>query len=71
MLDIRDKDQRDTSVFPFQEERARLDEKAKLDAVIQRAKAEKKTLLVHDKVGHQVPWFQYYLRARGSKIITF
>ncbi len=71
VLDIRDKEQRDTSVFPFQEERARLDEKTKLDAVIQRAKAQKKTLLVYDKVGHQVQWFQYYLESKGVKDYYF
>lgn len=71
VLDIRDTHQRDTSVFPFQEERARLDEKPRLDAVIQRAKAEKKTLLVYDKVGHQVQWFQYYLESKGIKDYYF
>jgi rhodanese-related sulfurtransferase len=71
VLDVRDRQQRDSAVFPFQEERARLDEKAKLDAVIRRAKAENKTLLVYDKVGHQVQWFQYYLESKGLRDYYF
>ncbi len=71
VLDVRDKAQRDTPLFPFQEERARLDEKTRLDALIQRAKSEKKTLLVYDKVGHQVQWFQYYLESKGLKDYYF
>lgn len=65
VLDIRDRYQRDTAVFPFHEERVRLDDRARLDAVIRRAKSQKKTLLVYDKVGHQVQWFQYYLESKG------
>ncbi len=71
VLDVRDTAQRDTPLFPFQEERARLDEKTRLDALIQRAKSEKKTLLVYDKVGHQVQWFQYYLESKGLKDYYF
>lgn len=71
VLDIRDMHQRDTAVFPFQETRARLDEKAKLDAVIERAKSGHKTLLVYDKVGHQVQWFQYYLESKGIRDYYF
>lgn len=65
ILDIRDRIQRDGFVFFLQEIRASLDEKAKLDTVIERAKREKKTLLIYDKTGQQVKWFQYYLEKVG------
>lgn len=71
ILDIRDRIQRDGFVFFMQEIRASLDEKAKLDAVIERAKREKKTLLIYDKTGQQVKWFQYYLEKVGLKDYYF
>lgn len=61
VLDIRDPDQRDFALFPFQEERATLDNTATLDRVINEAKKGHKTLLVYDAVGKQVQWLQYYL----------
>ncbi|MEK7816390.1 MAG: hypothetical protein AAB294_06180, partial [Pseudomonadota bacterium] len=39
--------------------------------IIERAKKEKKTLLVYDQVGKQVQWFQYYLESRGLKDYYF
>jgi rhodanese-related sulfurtransferase len=71
VLDVRDKRQRDSALFPFKEKRAQLDETKKLDAVIDEAKAQKKTLLVYDEVGKQVQWFQYHLESRGLKDYYF
>ena len=65
VLDIRDMAQRDSALVPFREERVPLDQKQRLDAVIERAKAQNKTLLVYDKAGHQIQWFQYYLEHKG------
>lgn len=65
VLDVRDRVQRDTQLFPFKEQRAQLEEKDKLDAIIEQAKREKKTVLVYDAVGKQVEWFQYYLENKG------
>jgi len=71
VLDVRDRVQRDTQLFPLKEQRAQLNETAKLDAVIDQAKRERKTLLVYDAVGKQVEWFQYYLENRGLKDYYF
>ncbi len=65
VLDVRDRAQRDTQLFPFKELRAQLEEKDKIDSIIDQAKREKKTLLVYDAVGKQVDWFQYYLENKG------
>lgn len=65
VLDVRDRVQRDSPLFPFKEQRAQLEEKDKLDAIIEQAKRDKKTLLVYDAVGKQVEWFQYYLENKG------
>ncbi|HJW81915.1 MAG TPA: rhodanese-like domain-containing protein [Acidiferrobacterales bacterium] len=71
VLDVRDRVQRDTTLFPFKEQRAQLDELKKIDTVIDDAKAQKKTLLVYDQTGKQVQWFQYYLESRGVKDYYF
>ena len=71
VLDVRDRVQRDTALFPFKEQRAQLDEMTKIDAVIEDAKAQKKTLLVYDQTGKQVQWFQYYLESKGIKDYYF
>jgi predicted sulfurtransferase len=71
VLDVRDRAQRDTPLFPFKERRAQLDETAILDAAIADAKAQKKTLLVYDAVGKQVEWFQYRIEAKGLKDYYF
>ena len=71
VLDVRDRVQRDTALFPFKEQRAQLDDTKKLDAVIEEAKAQKKTLLVYDQTGKQVQWFQYYLESKGMKDYYF
>lgn len=71
ILDVRDKSQRDSPLFPFREQRASLEDKAALDPVIQQAKKERKTLLIYDQVGKQVQWFQYYLESKGLKDYYF
>ena len=71
VLDIRDRAQRDNMLFPFKEQRAQLDEKAKIDAALAQAKREGKTLLVYDATGKQVQWFQYYLENQGIKDYYF
>jgi rhodanese-related sulfurtransferase len=71
VLDVRDRAQRDTQLFPFHEKRAQLDETAKLNAVIEDAKAHNKVLLVYDQVGKQVQWFQYHLEGMGLKNYYF
>jgi len=71
VLDVRDRVQRDTPLFPFKEQRAQLDDMKKIDAVIEDARAQKKTLLVYDQTGKQVQWFQYYLESKGVKDYYF
>lgn len=71
VLDVRDRVQRDTLLFPFKEQRAQLDEVAKIDAALEQAKREGKTLLVYDATGKQVQWFQYYLEHRAVKDYYF
>jgi len=71
VLDIRDKRQRDSALFPFHEQRAQLDETRKLEAVLDEAKANHKTLLVYDEVGKQTQWFQYHLEMKGIKDYYF
>jgi rhodanese-related sulfurtransferase len=71
VLDVRDRAQRDTALFPFKEARAQLDETRKIDAAIEEARAQKKTLLVYDQTGKQVQWFQYYLESKGVRDYYF
>jgi rhodanese-related sulfurtransferase len=71
VLDVRDRAQRDTALFPFKEQRAQLDDTKKLDTVIETAKAQNKALLVYDQTGKQVQWFQYYLESKGVKDYYF
>lgn len=71
ILDVRDRAQRDSPLFPFREVRAQLDESAKIDAAIEQAKKENKTLLVYDAVGKQVQWMQYHIEGKGLKNYYF
>ena len=71
VLDVRDRRQRDNALFPMKEQRAQMDESKKIDAVIDEARAGKKTLLVYDETGKQVQWFQYYLENKGVKDYYF
>ncbi len=71
VLDIRDRAQRDTQLFPFKEKRAQLNELDRLKFLILQAKRSGKTLLVYDKVGKQVRWFQYFLEKHGVQNYYF
>lgn len=71
VVDVRDRAQRDSQLFPFHETRLQLDETAKLNALIEDAKQHNKTLLVYDQVGMQVQWFQYHLEGMGLKNYYF
>lgn len=71
LIDIRDKAQVEGIKFwPFKQESIPLDNQ-QLEKVVARAKAGKKTLLVYDAVGKQVPWLQYYLEAQGLSSYYF
>lgn len=71
VLDVRDRGQRDAALFLFKEQRAQLDDVMKIDAVIEEARAQKKTLLVYDQAGKQVQWLQYYLVRKNLKDYYF
>ncbi len=71
VLDIRDRIQRDLQLFPFKESRAELHDMDSIRHYVQQAKKGGKTLLVYDKVGKQVRWFQYYLERQGVKNYYF
>ena len=71
VLDIRDRIQRDLQLFPFKEHRAELDDVTAIRNYVQMAKRSRKTLLVYDKVGKQVRWFQYYLEKEGVRNYYF
>jgi rhodanese-related sulfurtransferase len=71
VLDIRDRVQRDTQLFPFKEKRAQLDEMDRIRQIVAETKRSKKTLLVYDKVGKQVRWFQYFLEREGVRNYYF
>jgi rhodanese-related sulfurtransferase len=61
ILDIRDPTQREgLYIFNNMEYPVPLDN-TRLQEFVDRAKAEKKTLLIYDAVGKQVRWLQYYL----------
>jgi rhodanese-related sulfurtransferase len=71
IVDIRDLGQRDFLLFPMREEHVNVDNKAALNALIEQAKRERKTLLIYDAVGKQVMWFQYYLVRHGVRNYFF
>jgi len=71
VLDVRDLRQRDVVLFPMRELRAPLDDSKKIADAVAEAKKTKKPLLVYDKVGHQIRWFQYYLEQQGVKEYYF
>lgn len=70
-LDIRDRAQRDNPVFGPGEVRVPLDDSARLDGLIDMALKHHSTLLIYDKAGHQIRWFQYYLREKGLQDYYF
>lgn len=62
VLDVRDKYQRGAAgLFPGKERWVSLDKTLEINAAIQQAKKENKTLFIYDEVGHQVQWLQYTL----------
>lgn len=71
VLDVRDLVQRDTLLFPTREERIPLDRKSKIEELLGKVRKENKTLLIYDKAGHQVKWFQYHLESNGIKNYFF
>ena len=71
VLDIRDLRQRDLMLFPMRELRAPLDDADKIANAMAEVRKTRKPLLVYDKVGKQVRWFQYYLEQQGIKDYYF
>jgi len=66
VLDVRDRFQREgLSLFVGREFRVYLDDTKRLDRFLEKAKKEKKGLLIYDASGHQVRWLQYYLEHKG------
>jgi len=62
VLDVRDKYQRGAAgLFPGKERWVSLDKIKEINAAIEQAKRENKTLFIYDEVGHQVQWLQYTL----------
>ena len=72
IIDVRDRFQRaGTGLYPATERWASLDDQKQLQAFINRAKAENKTLFIYDEVGKQVRWFQYALEKANVKNYYF
>ena len=66
VLDVRDRFQREgLSLFVGREYRVYLDDTKRLDRLLDKAKRERKGLLIYDASGHQVQWLQYYLESKG------
>ena len=66
VLDVRDRFQREgLSLFVGREYRVYLDDTKRLDRLLDKAKRERKGLLIYDASGHQVQWLQYYLEYKG------
>ncbi len=66
VLDVRDRFQREaSSLFPGMDKRAALDDKVTLDKYFNKAKKERKTLLIYDAAGKQVEWLMYYIEDQG------
>jgi len=62
VMDMRDVFQRDAiSIFVGREHQVHFNEPDKIERFIQRAKRQRKPLLVYDEVGKQVLWLQYQL----------
>ncbi len=72
VIDVRDTFQRaDMVVLSEPVAHFGLDDRVQLSQYIERAKKEKKTLMVFDAVGQQVRWLQYYLKREGLKDYYF
>lgn len=66
-----DRIQRDNPLFLLLERKASLNQVAQLAAIVDEAKAVRKTLLIYDAAGKQAQWSQCELGARGVKIILY
>lgn len=72
VLDVRDRVQREaSSLFPYIDRHAYLENQRVLNRYIQQAKQEGKTLLIYDAVGKQVEWLMYHLEDQGVKNYYF
>ena len=72
VLDVRDKYQRaGVGFYPGKERWVSLDNKAKLQKFLIKAKQTNKTLFIYDEVGKQVRWLQYSLEKLGIKNYYF
>lgn len=67
VLDVRDSNQRGSSIgfFPGKERWVDLKNKDKLTKHIEKAKDKGKTLMIYDEVGKQVRWLQYTIESVG------
>lgn len=72
VVDVRDSFQREAlSLFPGIDNRAYLDDREAIKAVVTRAKKERKTLLIYDAAGKQVRWLMYLIEDLGVKDYWF
>ncbi len=72
VLDMRDRLQREgLGIFIGVENEVQVDDTATLGKYIDKARREKKTLLIYDATGKQVEWVQYYLEEKGLKDYKF
>jgi len=72
VLDVRDRFQREgISIFVGREHRVSIDDTKRIDRYIEKAKNEKKNILIYDAAGKQVEWLQYYLEDKGLKSYYF
>lgn len=72
IIDVRDKFQRaGAGIFATKERWITLDDREKLQQMLQTAAKEKRTLFIYDEVGKQVQWLQYALVRAGVKDYYF
>jgi len=72
VLDVRDSFQREAlSLFPGIDNRAFLDDTKSIQAFVDKAKREKKKLLIYDAAGKQVRWLMYSIESTGFKDYYF
>jgi len=72
ILDIREPAQRGLiELFPYRQENISMDNKTKLNRLLNKIKQSGQTLLIYDEAGKQVRWLQYYLEDKGIKNYYF
>ncbi len=72
VLDVRDLFQREgLGIFVGREKRITLDNQRLVNAYLDKAKREKRTLLVYDQAGKQVRWLMYHIEQRGISSYYF